>query len=133
MDTNELLENFDVLLADCAGRWDKRTGKKGAADVRMICEPTIRCIARIAGANESAAVARLGALDPNTLSMEVLRALVLSIVESAVSPEDIAYMRRRQAELEAELNAVHTRPRPPINDFRNTQAPANSDGPGEWL
>ncbi len=132
MNTDEILRIFALQLTDNLARLQSRP-KSDNRDVVRIFGPTFASIASLTKGTPP----DLSEVAPAAVSLAWVRGTVSLIVDSAApSPDEMAECLRRQAELEAELEApMRQVSRPPLDDFRTSHdpIPPTVDGTGEWV
>jgi hypothetical protein len=115
MDDKTIGKIFMPVLADGMARLNRRRGNVDNRDVQVIFAPIIESITLAAGGGSAVASARLVSWAPADVTPEAVAALVQDIVTAATPAFDMADMRRRQAELEAEMSAIVRPDRPAIS------------------
>jgi hypothetical protein len=115
MDDKTIGKIFMPVLADGMARLNRRRGNVDNRDVQVIFAPIIESITLAAGGGSAVASARLVSWAPADVTPEAVAALVQDIVTAATPAFDMADMRRRQAELEAEMSEIARPDRPAIS------------------
>jgi hypothetical protein len=115
MDDKTIGKIFMPVLADGMARLNRRRGNVDNRDVQVIFAPIIESITLAAGGGSAVASARLVSWAPADVTPEAVATLVQDIVTAATPAFDMADMRRRQAELEAEMSAIVRPDRPAIS------------------
>jgi hypothetical protein len=118
MHSDEVWNNYELVLDDCLARLRTGNKKVDERDVRTIFEPVFMQIAKATGddARQRTLVnKRLGDWQPADITDASLRTFVSRIVEAGTPPVpafDMEEARRKMAEIERELAAPRNPERP---------------------